>query len=105
MYHICAVGGILAKPKLKDLSNHVAPYVGHKWYNLGVQLLDEGDVRELSTIETDYRGDVDACCTKMFERWLQIVPTASWDQLIKGLKAPNIKLKKLASELMEMLGK
>jgi len=86
------------------LSNHVAPYVEHKWYSLGVQLLDEKDLKVLSTIESDYRGDADACCTKMFERWLEIVPTASWDQLVKGLMAPNIKLNKLANELMKKRG-
>ena len=92
------------KPTLRDLSN-LAPEVDHKWYGLGVQLLDQKDVKVLSTIETDYRGDVETCCTKMFERWLEIVPTANWGQLITGLKAPSVKLHKLADELTKQLGK
>ena len=95
---------MLGKLTLRELSN-LAPEVDHKWYALGVQLLDDKDVKVLSTIETDYRGDVETSCTKMFERWLEIVPTASWDQLITGLKAPSVKLHKLADELAKRLGK
>ena len=95
----------MAKPRLKDLSNHVAPNVDHKWYSLGVQLFDDKDVKVLASIEVDYRGDVDACCTKMFERWLEIVPNACWRQLIGGLKAPNVKLHNLADDLLTKLGR
>ena len=70
-----------------------------------MQLLDDKDIKVLSTIETDYRGDVETCCTKMFERWLDIVPTANWGQLIAGLKAPNVKLHKLADDLTKKFGK
>ena len=94
----------MEKPSLKDLSTFVAPNVDHKWYGLGVQLFDDKDVKVLTSIELDYRGDVDACCIKMFERWLEIVPNASWGQLIDGLKAPNVKLHKLANDLLTKLG-
>ena len=94
----------MEKPSLKDLSTYVAPNVDHKWYALGVQLFDDKDVKVLTSIEFDYRGDVDACCIKMFERWLEIVPNACWGQLINGLKAPNVKLHKLANDLLTMLG-
>ena len=103
-YAVLFIGGILAKPSLKDLSNHVAPYINNKWFLLGVQLFDDRDVNILTSIETNYRGDVDACCTKMFERWLELAPNASWDQLINGLNAPNVKLHQLASELSAKLG-
>ena len=105
MLYTYTAGSILAKPSLKDLSNLVAPNVDHKWYGLGVQLFDDKDLKVLTSIEVDYRGDVDACCTKMFERWLEIVPNASWGQLIDGLKAPNVKLYKLAGELLAKLGR
>ena len=87
------------------MSNHVVPDVDYKWYSLGVQLFDDKDVKVLTSIEVDYRGDVDACCTKMFERWLEIVPNASWSQLINGLKAPNVKLHKLANDLSTEFGR
>ena len=102
--HVTTTGNILGKPSLKDLSTHVAPNVDHKWYGLGVQLFDDKDVKVLTSIELDYRGDVDSCCTKMFERWLEIVPNACWGQLIDGLNAPNVKLHKLANDLLTKLG-
>ena len=97
-------GDSFTKPSLKDLSNHVVPEVGHKWYNLGVQLFDDKDLKVLTSIEVDYRGDVDACCTKMCERWLEIVPNACWGQLINGLTAPNVKLHKISNKLLTKLG-
>ena len=99
-----ASGGGSAKPSLRYLSDHVVPIVDHKWYGLGVQLFDDKDVKVLTSIEIDYRGDNDACCTKMFERWLEIAPNASWSKLISGLRAPSIKLHKLADELLIKLG-
>ena len=101
-----APGNILAKPSLRDLIFGVVPNVHHKWYNLGVQLFDDKDVMKvLQTIECDYRGDVEACCNKMFERWLELVSHASWAQLIDGLKAPNVQLHKLADDLLIKLSK
>ena len=95
---------MLRKPTLRDLSN-LALEVDYKWYGLGVQLLEEKDVKVLSVIEIDHRGDVETCCIKMFERWLEIVPTANWGQFITGLKAPSVKLHKLADELTKRLCK
>ena len=92
-------------PTLKDLSNHVVPEVDTKWYMLGLQLLNTDDVKKLTSIESDYRGSVETCCTKMFGQWLDTVPTANWGQLITALKAPIVKLHKLADNLTKLLGK
>ena len=90
---------VTGKPILRNLSNDVAPFVGHKWYVLGVQLLGDEDVKVLSTIESNYRGDNVTCCTKMFEEWLYTVASANLEQLIIALKSPSVELHDLASEL------
>ena len=104
MYYT-SLGGILGEPTLRDLSNHVVPEVDTKWYVLGLQLLDSKDTKVLSSIECDNRGLVETCCIKMFDRWLSTVATANWDRLITGLKAPSVKLHKLADTLAKQLGK
>ena len=95
---------VSGKPLLRELSNDVVPLVGSKWYSLGVQLLDEQDVKLLTTLESDFRGDAETCCTKMLERWLDIVASANWELLIAGLRSPGVKLHKLANELTTKLG-
>jgi len=91
------------KPVLWELSNDVTPLVGNKWFALGVQLLDDQDIEVLKTIELDYGGDFKTCCTKMLERWLDAVVTASWEHLITGLRSHSVKLHKLADELTTRL--
>jgi len=94
----------VVQPLLRELSNEVAPSVGSKWYALGLQLLDDQDVKVLTTIESDYRNDSETCCTKMLERWLDTVATANWEHLITGLRSPGVKLHKLANDLTAKLG-
>jgi len=107
--HVCTVCSntflyVSGQPLLRDLSNEVAPSVRNKWYALGVQLLDDQDVKVLTSIESDYRGDSETCCTKMLERWLDTVATANWEHLIAGLRSPSVKLNKLANDLATKLG-
>ena len=66
--------------------------------------MDQKDIKVLSTIETNHQGDVEMCCIKLFEQWLDIVPTANWGQLITGLNAPSVNLRKLADKLTRQLG-
>ena len=94
----------VAQPLLRELSNEVAPLVGSKWYTLGLQLLDNQDVKVLTTIESDYRSDSETCCTKMLGRWLDTVATANWEHLITGLRSPSVKLHKLANDLAAKFG-
>ena len=74
-----------------------------KWYELGTELLDSGDVGKLDTIEADHPTDHDKCCLKMFQLWLRKQPTASWNQLIEALRQPDIELHALASRIEQML--
>ena len=89
------------KPSLRLLHRHVRGSVGLKWHDLGIELLDFGDVDELDKIEAQYQSDCDKCCTKMFQLWLRKQPTASWNQLIEALR--QVGLHALATTIEKML--
>ena len=81
------------------MNRHVRKPVGSNWYDLGIDLLESNDVKELRTIRSQYSTDIKTCCTEMFQLWLR-KPKASWNQLIDSLRC--IDLDHLASEI-EML--
>ena len=91
------------RPQLKFLNRYVRSSVGKKWFDLGVELLDSNDIAELNKTEAEYSSDLDKCCTKMFNLWLNKQPTASWNQLIEALRQPGIDLGTLASRIKQML--
>ena len=103
MYHfiniICFVG--YQRPSLRYLNRHVMKPVGSKWYKLGIDLLESGDVEELNKIRSQYPTDIDTCCIEMFQLWLNKQPTASWNQLIESLRC--IDLDHLAGKIDQML--
>ena len=59
-----------------------------KWYDLGLELNISKGV--LNLIEHNHQQDVQVCCRKMFDTWLDEIPDASWEQLVTSLN--NIKL-------------
>ena len=56
-----------------------------RWYDLGTQLLTADTVGTLDVIKTDHPNDASACCNKMFIKWLELQPSATWSQLIIAL--------------------
>ena len=88
-----------SRPSMRDLNKHVIPLVATKWYDLGLELLETQDERELEIIDTNYRNDVVTCCRKMFSKWLE--KKSSWDQLIQAVK--NIKLNNVANDIEQLL--
>ena len=90
-------------PSLKYLNRHVKKPVGSKWYDLGIDLLEKDDVKELNTIRSQYPADLNTICKEMFQLWLRKQPTASWNQLLDSLRQPGIDLDNLASEIEQML--
>ena len=91
------------KPSLKYLNRYVRGVVGLKWYDLGTELLDFEDVKNLDLIEANHPSDLDKCCVKMFQLWLRKQPSASWNQLIEALRQPDIELHTLATKIEQML--
>jgi len=73
--------------------------VGEKWYELGIQLLQTGQESKLRLIRTNCGNDAKRCCVEMFNYWLQNHPAASWDQLVKALQKPALKLNYLAETI------
>ena len=72
-----------------------------KWRELGTVLMGQDAVTNLDIIRINYPNDVEERCSRMFTKWRQRTPTASWKQLIEALK--EVKLTQLASELEELL--
>ena len=69
-----------------------------QWRDLGLELVDSNKI--LKVIEADHRNDVTTCCRVMFEKWLEVKPDASWDQLVTALK--NIKLNTAADAVSKL---
>ena len=72
--------------------------VGHidiatKWRKLGPELL-VNSYNVMQEIEANHRYDVSTCCRIMFEKWLDMKPGASWDELVTGLN--NIEMRTAA---------
>ena len=91
------------RPTLKLLNSVVKKKVTSKWYDLGIQLLEDEDVQELNTIRNTCPNDAGTCCTKMFQLWLDKQPKATWKQLIEALRVPGIEMNSLASKIEEKL--
>ena len=77
------------------------PHVATKWYELGLELLERKYQAELDIIEVDTRNDVSTCCRKMFRKWLNTDELASWDKVIKALRA--FQLNNIASDVEKLL--
>ena len=93
------------QPTIKDLNNLVVPSVGSKWYNLGIQLLDQQCIEMLRGLRDDNKN-VEYCCTEMLFEWIKTTvdtKNATWEKLIEGLNSPSVKLYQLANTLQDML--
>ena len=89
-------------PKLKQLQLFRSD-IGDDWFDLGVELLDSNDEKDLGIIESDYPRNSNRCCTKMFQLWLDRYPSASWEDLIHALE--TIELNTVANKVSEFCGK
>ena len=87
------------RPTLKFLNRHVGHKIAVKWHDIGVQLLD---AKCIENIKTNHPGDSFRCTMEMFRSWLE-APSATWNQLIKTLKEPDVRLEALALDLEGML--
>ena len=91
-------------PALKYLYKYVkADIANNDWYEIGVELLDAGDEAVLDTIKDNHSGDANKCASEMLRLWLARKSEASWNQLLKALREPNIKLNTLATKIEKML--
>ena len=73
-------------------------HITTKWHELGTALVD--NYNAIIEIEANHH-DVSTCCRKMFEKWLEMKPDASWDQLVTALN--NIEMKTAADVISKQL--
>ena len=59
--------------------------------------MEIGDEGELDALKVE-QNDIE-CAKKMFKRWLEKKPDASWDDLIEVFKTPHIGLHTLAYDI------
>ena len=93
------------RPALKYLYKYVKADIAPYWYDIGVALLDPGDEIFLDTIDKDHSGKSNKCAAEMFRLWLARKPKASWGQLLKAFREPNVGLNALAATVEKMLCK
>ena len=74
-----------------------------RWHDLGKELLTNDTVGTQDVIKADHPNDVSACCNKMFVKWLEFQPNATWSQLIAALR--NIEMNAAAENVNKCLTK
>ena len=88
---------VSSKPTLKKLQQtKIITAVGSKWYELGIELLDEDQSTQLKIIKTNNQ-EVTRRCSEMFLFWLETHSTATWQNLVDALKAPGVELNDVAA--------
>ena len=68
-----------------------------------MQLLDHEQVKQLQIIQYNNPRDSEKCCVELFEYWLQVDTTASWNKLITALQLVDYGV--LASRIKSMTSK
>ena len=93
LLYICCASVIILKgsdkPTLKEIDYKIRDQVAIEWHDLGVQLLPDDLQVQLGIIGNNNPGNAKMCCTCMFEYWLQVDTTASWNKLIEALRRIN----------------
>ena len=96
-YHVYCSYTVVSKPTLKKLQHtKVITAVGSKWYELGIELLDDDQLAQLDIIKTN-NNEVTRCCAEMFLFWLRSHASATWQDLVEALKAPGVELNDVAA--------
>ena len=82
---------------------HVKKLIAVKWFDVGVELFEEDDLKQLSTIKSSNNGNAESCCAEMLKLWHEKYPKATWNDLIESLNAPGVELNDTASRIEGML--
>jgi len=86
---------------LKSFQNYIVPLVASKWFELGIELLDETQESELDVIRVEHNTDIKKCCLFMLILWRSTHPKASWFHIFEALKSPAVSLNSVAVALEE----
>ena len=92
------------RPGLKYLNRHVVTAIAPKWYDVGLELMDVQDEKEMKVIRAEQSiSDDKQRAKKMLEFWLERKADASWNDLLKALKMPSIGLDATALAIERLL--
>ena len=90
-----------SKPTLKKLQkSRVIAAASSRWYQLGIELLDDDRVTQLEVIKKN-NDDVTERCTALFSYWLRTHPSSTWGQLVAAMREPGVDLNELAASMEE----
>ena len=70
------------RPELKDLYKHVIRRYAAYWKEIGILL--GVDANTLDIIKLDNLEDTKKRCLSMFEKWLEIDASASWEKFFEA---------------------
>lgn len=70
-----------------------------KWYEIGIELLNDDQLRQLDIIKANNHANVTQCCYDMFKYWLESHPSANWYKLVDALMAEGIEESTVAATL------
>ena len=98
----CIIGHHYPTPQqLRNILKPETSGLAARWCDLGAQLFTDDTVGTLDVIKADHPNDASACCNKMFVKWLELQPSATWSQLIIALV--NIGMNAAAENVIECL--
>jgi len=76
------------RPLLKDLYEHFTPNYATHWKVIGTLL--GLSTETLNIIEHDNFYKAVPCCNAMLEKWLDVYPSASWNNLLTTIQSPAV---------------
>ena len=62
-------------------------------------MLNESQLPRLDEIRSTYSNNRREGCVEMLKYWLKITPEATWDNLIRALRAPGLELLAIADDV------
>ena len=91
------------RPAFKYLNRYVVTAIAPKWHDVGLELMDKQDEKELKLIQAEQSIDNKQRAKRMLEIWLEKKTDASWNDLLEVLKMPYIGLIATARTIERLL--
>ena len=97
--HVATV--VKSKPSTKQIQDLVIQGAAPSWRSIGIELLNDNDVRQITIINQDHPTDHQKCCQLMFDYWIKNYPQRTWQELLDALESQAVGLKSLAHEIKQ----
>jgi len=79
---------VKSTPTLRQLCNHITPQYVHYWREIGILLGISNEI--LDEIKTHHHSEQTTCIEAVFEKWLEMDPSASWEKVFKAIDASGL---------------